>query len=356
MAQGFGRLGHQVTLVCRAPERQEFGVADAETHYGIGPGDNITFHPVHTQSADWQFAFRGIPALLRLQPHLVYTRNYVFPWVTSRLGFPTVAESHAPVGFDSSSFRRQCKATRHRAFRLWVTISPVLQEYYESCGVPQEKIKVLPDAVDIRLFGRPSTLPASPYPPTKKPRIVYAGHLYDYKGIPTIIETAARMPECEFHLVGGLPEDLERQKTRAARLAANNVFFHGPHPHAQVPPYLWHANVLLLPPSGLHPSAQWTSPVKMAEYLASGVPVVSTRIPALEHWLTARETCWANPDDADSLARAIRTVLDDTTYAHRLVETGRTMAENMTYEERAQRILGHRSIAPYLEKALEVHS
>ena len=36
-------------------------------------------------------------------------------------------------------------------------------------------------------------------------------------------------------------------------------------------------------------SSAWTSPLKLAEYLASGSPVVATRIPALLDWITDTE-------------------------------------------------------------------
>lgn len=349
MAQGFGRLGHEVLFVCLHAENLDFAVADAERLYGMDVSDNVRLKPVRAVSPDWSFAWRAVPVLWGFRPDVVYARNYVLPWMASRLGYATVAESHAEAGYDAPPFRRLCAASRHRAFRLWVTISPALVDYYVTRGVAREKLAVLPDAVDTRLFGRPEAPPPSPYEPTQRPRVVYAGHLYDYKGIPTVIEAAALMPECDIHLVGGLPEDLRRQKKRAVATAPGNVFFHGQVPHADVPPYLWHADVLLLPPSAKHPSAQWTSPVKLGEYLASGVPVVSTRIPALKHWLTERETRWAEPDDPESLAGAVRDVLSDPAAARSMAAAGLKMAQALTYERRAESILAHPSVASYLE-------
>src|SRR5205085_2292431 len=73
---------------------------------------------------------------------------------------------------------------------------------------------ILPDAVDLHMFIPPDSLSThhSPYPPHTK-NVVYTGHLYDYKGIPTILQTAALLPDIHFHLVGGLPKDIQRHQT-----------------------------------------------------------------------------------------------------------------------------------------------
>ena len=226
----------------------------------------------------------------------------------------------------------------HRAFRFWVTISQRLADYYHSLLVPKEKLIVLPDAVDLCLFQRPHYLNPSPYA-DKRPNVTYVGHLYDYKGIPTILRAAARLPDVHFHLVGGWPEDIARQRKRAQELGLTNVTFHGLKPHSAVPPFLWHADVVLLPPSQYHPSAAWTSPVKLGEYLASGTPVVATDILALRSWVTEKEVEFVPPDNAEGIAEGIRRVLNDSERSKRLRTNGLRKARELSYERRAEAIL-----------------
>jgi glycosyltransferase involved in cell wall biosynthesis len=219
-----------------------------------------------------------------------------------------------------------------------VTISRRLAAAYEALGAAPEKILVLPDATDTSIFERPERLPPNPYP-NGGPIAVYSGHLYDWKGIPTVLEAAKLLPDAQFHLVGGFPEDIQRQRERANSLEINNVFFHGMKMHVEVPPYLWHADVLLLPPSGKHPSAQWTSPVKLGEYLASGTPVVATSIPALRDWLSDKEVEFVTPDDAASLAAGIRRLLEDREYSDGLARAAQNRAAAFSVAERARKIL-----------------
>jgi glycosyltransferase involved in cell wall biosynthesis len=154
-----------------------------------------------------------------------------------------------------------------------------------------------------------------------------------------------------FHLVGGLPEDVRRTREQLRDRGLRNVIVHGYQPPANVPPFLWHADVLLLPPSGNHPSARWTSPVKLGEYLASGVPVVSTRIPALRDWLTEDETRFVEPDDPAALAAGILDVLQDETLAESLSATGLRLAHTLAYKRRAEQILCHPQVAYRLARS-----
>jgi glycosyltransferase involved in cell wall biosynthesis len=342
MAQGFARLGHEVTIICRqAPE----GIVSSERLaqiYGITePLDWVQLpdRVLHYQIRErWRFALLALPIVLRKQPDLVFVRNHIFPWLSSKLGMATVAESHLPVGTETARFLRLVAAAQHRAFRLWVTISDRLVSYYQSQGVPEHKLIVLADAVDLQLFQRPEALPPSPYP-SSQANVAYVGHLYDYKGIPTILEAAAQLPKAHFHFIGGLPADLQRQRQRSRTLKLPNVSFHGLKPQVEVPHFLWHADVLLLPPSQHHPSAAWTSPVKLGEYLAAGTPVVATDIPALRDWLTDRDVEFVPPDDPTALAEGIQRLLQNQDRAEQLRVSGLQKAQALSYEQRAAAVL-----------------
>lgn len=341
MAQGFSRLGHEVSIICRQSEKGESPQQLANI-YGLK--ENLKWLQVPSRvwifnlDKVWLFSLWALPVFLKQKSDLAFVRHYVFPWLSSIFGFQTIAEKHTAVGHQSRPFRCLVRATKHNHFRLWVTISHRLADYYHQQGVPKQKLLVLPDAVDLHLFQRPPELPPSPYL-DRSINVAYVGHLYDYKGIPTILETAAKLPEIQFHLVGGLPDDLKQQQQRSQNLGLQNVTFHGLKPQIDVPNFLWHADVLLLPPSQNHPSATWTSPVKLAEYLASETPVVATDIPALRDWLTDEEVEFVLPDNPESMADGIRRLLDDRARSDQLRSAGLQKAQTLSYEKRAAAIL-----------------
>lgn len=342
MAEGFARLGNDVTLVCRRPSTSKLPDSELAQIYGLSGSLRWAQLPKrvlgHSIGEHWDFAIAALLRAARIRPDFVFCRNYIFPWLTSRLGLPTIVESHAQPSSNVAFFRRLATAAQLRSFRLWVTISNRLADQYHSLGAPREKLAVLPDSVDLHLFSPPTSLPSSPYL-NGDPNVAYVGHLYDYKGIPTVLEAAALLPRVRFHLVGGWPEDIARQQNRMRELGLANVYFYGLHPHAEVPPFLWHADVLILPPSMKHPSAAWTSPLKLGEYLASGTPIVASDIPALRDWISEEEVEFVAPDDPDALADGIQQVLGNGTKAEQLREAGLRRAQDLSYERRAQAIL-----------------
>ncbi len=339
MADAFARCGHEVALLCARGGEETDRPRERSGLYGIS-SDLRWLELKGVRNAHWSYAIRALPRLVTWGPDLVYSRNYLLPWISSGMGIPTIAESHAHVGKQTPEFLRLVRASRRRAFWKWITISPVLRDYYASMGAPAEKIEVLADAVDFELFRRPERLPEGPYE-GPGPHVVYAGHLYDYKGIPTVLKAAARQPENQFHFIGGLAEDIERQRALARDLGCENVRFHGPVEHAKMPCYLWHADLLLLPPSADHPSARWTSPMKLGEYLASGTPVIASEIPALRHWLDESTVRFFRPDDAGSLAEAIAEALRDAAGSSSRASHGLRWAEDQSFGARAKRILAH---------------
>jgi len=341
-AEGFAALGHEVTILCRKGDI----IVDAETlntFYGLDHDIKWTMLS-GIDAGPWRFAANATHHIRRISPDFVFARAFVLPAVSAFMKIPTVLESHAHPGSPAMPLRLASWASRLPAWRAWVTIAPRLHHYFVEIGVPEKKLLLLPTGVNIDRFRRPADPGPSPYLNRRRPIAAYIGHLYDYKGIPTILAAAAQLPDISFHLVGGLPEDLARQQTRAAELGARNVVFHGAKPHSAVPPYLWHADALLLPPSAHHPSAEWTSPVKLGEYLAAGPPIIATDIPALRCWLDAGEADFVEPDNASALASGIRNTLAQsanvTAAEHRLQR-----AKTWSYANRSRRILEHAELA-----------
>jgi len=350
MAQGFARLGHDVTVVCREPPEGSVSPDQLAKIYGLTEPLRWVQLPrkILGWSTDtyWRTALLTLPTALQIRPDLVFARGYLFPWLSSKLGMATVAEKHSRVGVVNSRFFRLVKGTHHRAFLVWLTISHRLADYYHSQGVPKEKLLVLPDAVDLKLYQRPECLPDSPYP-ANCANVAYVGHLYDYKGIPTVLEAAAKLPEVIFHFVGGWQEDIDRHQKRVEELKLQNVIFHGLKPQVEVPNFLWHADILLLPPSQHHPSAAWTSPVKLGEYLASGTPVVATDILALRDWLTDEEVEFVQPDNPEALAQGIGRLLSDKSRVEQLRVAGLKKAQALSYEKRVEAILKYCGLSLY---------
>jgi len=89
------------------------------------------------------------------------------------------------------------------------------------------------------------------------------------------------------------------------RWPAANVHLLGSRPYAELPGYLQHADLGLLPFNN-HPGNAARSPMKLYEYAAAGLPVVARRTPELER---RNEPFVHFYDDASALPAVCREVL-----------------------------------------------
>jgi glycosyltransferase involved in cell wall biosynthesis len=112
------------------------------------------------------------------------------------------------------------------------------------------------------------------------PRIGYSGLIGKRLDIELIRAAAEHRPDCSFVLMGKV-DPRECEDALAALEALPNVFLLGEKPGSEVASYVVGFDVGLLP-YAINLETRHISPIKMYEYWAAGVPVVSTAIPAAE--------------------------------------------------------------------------
>lgn len=138
-------------------------------------------------------------------------------------------------------------------------------------NISGQKALILPNAVNARLFN---PLKAYPHPidlPAGKRILVYVGALWgDWFDWDLLEYLADSHPEAQIVLIG----DYRGQ----APFWKGNVHFLGLKAQKELPAYLAHADAALLPWK-VTTITQTTSPLKVYEYLAMGIPVVA---PSLE--------------------------------------------------------------------------
>ena len=84
------------------------------------------------------------------------------------------------------------------------------------------------------------------------------------------------------------------------------------------------------------------APISMIEAFACGTPVVTTKIPAITNFISDDDALLTSPGDSDSLARSIKTIINDPMLAKKLCLKGKKKAEDFGPEavgEQVQNIL-----------------
>jgi glycosyltransferase involved in cell wall biosynthesis len=351
--------GHPVTLAVRPdshrPERDPFAFYDRPSH------DRLTVITAPAASARTRRArYLAFAARLACRRHwdLVFTRDLGVAALLLRLPRmvrpPVVYESHGYAPEVSRALPRMLAEARtpssrklarlaRREGRVWrraegyVTITDALAQELAKRFGPRRTLLTVPDGV--RLSGATTFAPAGS---GDAPHVVYAGHLYPWKGVDVLIDAVALLPGVTCTIVGGLPgePDLMRLEHRAAALGIRDrVRFTGMVRPSEVSAHLATAHVLVLPntPSGV--SERYTSPLKLFEYLAAGRPIVASDLPALREVVRHDVEAWlVTPGDAAVLAGGIAHVLADADLAARLAGAGRALSASFTWDARAERL------------------
>ena len=88
-------------------------------------------------------------------------------------------------------------------------------------------------------------------------------------------------------------------------------------------------------------TARWMSPLKIFEYMASGVPMLASDLPTIREVLTHdANALLCDPDDIGEWCRALERVRDDRELAARLAANARTeFDERYTWHQRARAVL-----------------
>ncbi len=241
--------------------------------------------------------------------HLI-TRSAKAAYFAALLGIDTLLELHAPPA-SMLPFVREL--SRLSAFRGLIVITHAL--YNEIIGqIPElgDRVWVIPDAADPpKTDGRVFELRGKEKATL---HVGYVGHLYPGKGLELIIEIAARIPTCAFHVLGGDPEDICRWKKR--RTLPKNIVFYGHHPHAEVPAFLRAVDVTIAPfqwrvfaRGNTLDIGRWMSPLKIFEYMANAKPIVTSDVPAMREVLVTGETAMlVDPDNIEAWVATLKSL------------------------------------------------
>lgn len=346
------RLG--VTVILMAGLKRGCSAQSLFSHYGIEP--HPSFHFVRLpllrreQARHFRVSWHGVfhaallVRLLRLRPRLteqpvlfvrhIKLAHFLLRFIRS-LGMPLLFEAHEIFHLTTMNDRKRArlKALERHVYRKAdgiVTISHSLAEHIRDLGITPSSVQVIHNGIGGEFFRTERREPGS--------YICYTGSLYFWKGVDTLIMAMKFLPSEQLVVVGG-GKRLEDLKSLArAEGVADRVSFVGAVPHAEVPRYLSQAKVAVLPnvPDG---PTEFSSPLKLFEYMASGVPIVASDVLSFREILThMHNALLCSPASPESLAHCIGKVVFDPELARRLGETARKDAENYTYDRRARQI------------------
>jgi glycosyltransferase involved in cell wall biosynthesis len=153
------------------------------------------------------------------------------------------------------------------------------------------------------------------------PVALYTGNFEAYQGVDVMAHAAAMAKRAFFVFVGGEAEDIAGLKSRLGPASLSRCRFVGGHPPGSLPRWLALADVLVSPRT-----LGGNTPFKIYTYLASGKPIVATRLDTHTQVLSD-DTAFLVEPTAEALAGGIDAALDEPEERARRAGNGRALLE-----------------------------
>lgn len=345
MAEAFAQAGVAVTLV--VSKRQTPITEDPFSFYGVSRAFKLERLP----AIDFTHYGRILGALAYHIERISFAKNALryakdhpsdYFYTRDELTFVRLAKNNHPVVFEMHTMPKKLSLYR-QAFRNCkkiISISHGLKKALVEAGVPEDKIIVAPDGVKIEKFAINI--------PQEKARLsfgipkdyyvaLYAGLLDEWKGYKTLLKIAGILSQngIKVYVAGGTEIQVKNLSKQY-----NNVNFLGFKSHNDMPILRKAADLLVVPNSARFPiSSQYTSPLKLFESMASGVPIVASDVPALREVVDESTAVFFNPDNEESLIKAILSVKNNPEKSHSIAQNARKEVEQYSWVIRAKLIL-----------------
>jgi len=294
------------------------------------------------------FCAQALAAVFIIKPDAIYTSDFSMLYFLSRVpgflrpGVLVIFEAHK-VYSGAAQLRRVSEKQEIAAMKAAdrvVCISNGVKRDLIALGYPEEKLYVLPNAVDLSKFNVRRQDGRGTH------NIVYTGSFLYWKGVDILVDAFAlllkQMPDTKLYLVG---DDYEgnRQKlaTQIKELGIEkSVEMTGYVSQKEVARYLGIADVAVLPNRVTVEGANYTSPSKIFEYMAARVPIVASDLPSIREILDEETAVLVPPDDAKALCDGMLRLLKNPSIGRDLADKAyERVRSNYTWDMRARKIV-----------------
>ncbi|MCC4106960.1 glycosyltransferase family 4 protein [Serratia ureilytica] len=248
-----------------------------------------------------------------------------------RTGIPGILEVNSPLLEEQRIYRElPLEQEAERVLRTVlsdadtvIAVSPGVKSWLSAFTSSTSRIHVVANGVNLARFALPRVS-------RSQTTIGFLGTLKPWHGLHSLVDAftllRARGSYAQLSIIGDGPElpAIRHQLQRQGLLPY--VRFSGAVPPDQVPALLAEIDIAVAPYPQL--AGFYFSPLKIYEYMAAGLPIITTRVGHLTDVITAEKTgLLVEPDSPPALCAALERLLEDKTLRLTLGAAGRKKAE-----------------------------
>lgn len=255
----------------------------------------------------------GVPLLLDLHEDMpeFFRDRFASPWLRPLLPAVT-ASTRAAAAFATEL----------------ITVHEPLRQLSIARGVPPEKISVVMNSADTRLFDA-ARHPRRPFMDDGELRLIHHSNLQRIYGLDVSVEAVAQLDPMtlphRLDVYGDGPYRPQVEAAIARTGTADRVHLNGRVPMDDLPGLLAGSDIGLVP-SRPEPYLQYSLSTKLLEYAAMGVPIIATDLATFRAHFTDEAVRYVPGDDPSALANAMRELAADPDAATRLGAEARRQA------------------------------
>ncbi len=336
----------QITAMCKAFFRQkvDFKFISPENTSNTYLEEEFDWErtKLNTKFKYLEFAFKSFIKAFKEKPSHVYTRDIVIAYLVSFLNIKVIYESHKEPMSKIASLLMTLLAGKNNFFL--VTISKALKDFYiENYSFKGDKVLSCHDGVFLdkydKLIGVPKKqLRQELNLPIDKIIVMHTGSMYKGNDAMLFESVVDNFEDILFVQVGGSEGDLKKYK-EFYKLFNNIIFI--PHQNNDIlVKYQMSADLLFY--ALTKENALWwcTSPLKIFEYMATGVTIIASNIGSISEILNDKNSISFSPDESKSIVIGINYFLNNRSLAIKKAQQALNDVKfNFTWEKRAIKIL-----------------
>lgn len=332
MAHAMARRGHRVTLAVDPAQGHRVPEAELLGFYGLESLPELRLVQLPVGGTAASLAFRALVAAWLARDDgrgVIYARSKRY--ARALLRWPgrrprLVLEVHEVDSAQQEEQGQDGAALRRLEAEVFAAAQGVVANCPGTLELLRQVHPLLPPAISAHNATHPSRIRA---PHAEGRGVGYVGSVRAYKGLDTLA-LAARELSAPVTLIGARSEE---EASPLVDLSGGRLQVRPPVPHVHVPDELSRFRALVLPLSQGLFGQKLTSPLKLWDYLASGVPFAGADLPTLADAAPGAYLPYT-PDQPESLRAALERLLAEDALRRQLS----TRARVRTWASRAAEV------------------